>query len=393
MHAFEIGHLGCVAGVDQRLVTGLHQLDQAAAQYRLLAEQVGLAFLAERRLDDAGASAADRRPIGETKVVGVARNVAMDCEQAGHAGTALVFRAHRVAGALGGNHHHVEIGARLDQVEVHVEAVREHQGGAILHVGGQVVAVDLGLQLVGCEHHHHVGPLGGLGDLLNGELFALGLLDALRALAQRHRHLLDPGIAQIERMGVTLAAIADDGDLLALDQVQVGVAVVVNTHGRSAPCSICHRCRMRINGKRQRKSSAPYIPSGPRPIATTPVRATSTKPIGSIRLMKLSILSVPPVISKTKLSVVASITRARKASASRSASMRDSPLLRTLTMASSRWSAGPATVMSMTRWIGTMRSTWFLICSITIGVPRVTMVMRERCFSCSVSDTVSESIL
>src|SRR3974390_2239741 len=32
-------------------------------------------------------------------------------------------------------------------------------------------------------------------------------------------------------MGMALAAIADDGDLLALDQVQVGVAIVVNTHG------------------------------------------------------------------------------------------------------------------------------------------------------------------
>jgi hypothetical protein len=32
---------------------------------------------------------------------------------------------------------------------------------------------------------------------------------------------------------VALAAIADDADLLALDQVQVGVAIVINTHGRS----------------------------------------------------------------------------------------------------------------------------------------------------------------
>jgi hypothetical protein len=31
-------------------------------------------------------------------------------------------------------------------------------------------------------------------------------------------------------MGVALAAIADDDDLLALDQVQVGVAIVINTH-------------------------------------------------------------------------------------------------------------------------------------------------------------------
>ena len=44
---------------------------------------------------------------------------------------------------------------------------------------------------------------------------------------------LTPRVAQVQRMGVALAAVADDGDLLALDQVQVGVAVVVNTHGLS----------------------------------------------------------------------------------------------------------------------------------------------------------------
>jgi hypothetical protein len=30
---------------------------------------------------------------------------------------------------------------------------------------------------------------------------------------------------------MALAAVADDADLLALDQVQVGVAIVINTHG------------------------------------------------------------------------------------------------------------------------------------------------------------------
>ena len=154
----------------------------------------------------------------------------MDREQARHAGAALIFRAHGVAGPLGRDHHHVEIGARLDQIEMDVEAVREHQRRALLHVGVQMVVIDVGLQFVGREHHHHVGPFGGLGDFHDLELLAFRLLDALRALAQRHRDVLDAGIAQIERMGVALAAVADDGDLLALDQVQVGVAVVVNTH-------------------------------------------------------------------------------------------------------------------------------------------------------------------
>src|SRR5436309_12781266 len=35
-------------------------------------------------------------------------------------------------------------------------------------------------------------------------------------------------------MGVALAAIPDDDDFFALDQVQVGVAIVINTHGRSS---------------------------------------------------------------------------------------------------------------------------------------------------------------
>jgi hypothetical protein len=30
---------------------------------------------------------------------------------------------------------------------------------------------------------------------------------------------------------MALAAVADDEDLLALDQVQVGIAIVINTHG------------------------------------------------------------------------------------------------------------------------------------------------------------------
>src|SRR6266853_5139649 len=344
----------------------------------------------------------------------------MDREQARHAGAALIFRAHRVAGPLGGDHQHVDVGARLDEVEMHVEAVGEQQRGAVLQVGVQVITVDVALQFVGREHHDHVGPFGGFRHFEHLERLALRLLDALRARAQRHRDFLDAGIAQVTRMGVALAAIAVDGDLLALDQVQVGVAVVIYAHGclplpiryclgvslvaalaaassfNRAPRQALERGRLARFGLRLRsgrEARAPHIPSGPRAIATMPVRDTSTRPSGSIRLMNWSIFSEPPVISNTKLSVVASTTRARNASESRSASTRLSPLPRTFTMASSRSIAGPAMVMSTTRWTGTMRSSWFLICSITIGVPRVTMVMRERCFSCSVSETVRLSML
>ncbi len=60
-------------------------------------------------------------------------------------------------------------------------------------------------------------------------------------------------------------------------------------------------------------------------MAATPVRETSTRPMGRMRSTNSSILSGCPVNSKMKLSVVASTTRARKASASWSASLRLSP--------------------------------------------------------------------
>jgi hypothetical protein len=115
-----------------------------------------------------------------------------DRDQARHAAAALIFRAHGVAGALRRDHQHVEIGARLDQVEMHVEAVREHQRRALLHVVVQMLAIDVALQLVGREHHHEVGPFGGLGDFHHLEAGGLGLLGAGRALAQRDATSLTP---------------------------------------------------------------------------------------------------------------------------------------------------------------------------------------------------------
>jgi hypothetical protein len=163
--------------------------------------------------------------------VRIAGDVLVDRQQAGHTGAALIFRAHGVAGTFRRDHQHVEVAARLDQVEMHVEPVREHQRRAVLHILGEMVAIDVALQFVGGEHHHHVGPFGGVGHLHDLEFLGLGLLHAAGGLAQGDRDLLHAAVAQVQRMGVALAAVADDGDLLALDQVQVGVAIVVNTHG------------------------------------------------------------------------------------------------------------------------------------------------------------------
>jgi hypothetical protein len=57
-------------------------------------------------------------------------------------------------------------------------------------------------------------------------------------------------------MRVTLAAIADDGDLLALDQIEIGIPIVIDAHNRSPALitalqtafgGVCDA----LNGKRQ----------------------------------------------------------------------------------------------------------------------------------------------
>ena len=75
--------------------------------------------------------------------MGVAGGVLMDGDQAGHAAALQVFAAHRMAGALGRDHQHVEIGARLDQVEMDVEAVGEQQRRALLMLGASSIRVDV----------------------------------------------------------------------------------------------------------------------------------------------------------------------------------------------------------------------------------------------------------
>ena len=71
--------------------------------------------------------------------------------------------------------------------------------------------------------------VGHFGDLQAG-LLDLGPGSA--ALAQAD-HDLDAAVVQVLGVRMALRAVADDGDLLALDQAQVGVLVVINLHGLS----------------------------------------------------------------------------------------------------------------------------------------------------------------
>jgi hypothetical protein len=233
MQAFEIGHFRRVAGFHQGLKTGADQLHQAAAEHGLFAEQVGLALLAEVGLDDARATAADRAGVSQAEVQGVAGGVLVHRDQAWHAAALLVFAAHGVAGALGRDHQHVDSVLGLDQVEVDIQAMGEHQRRAVLDVRSDLALVDVALQFVGREDHQGVGPRGRFRNAHDGQAVGLDLLGGGGVRAKGDGDVLDAAVAKIQRMCAALRAIAYDGDLLVQDASEVGVAVVVDTHDLS----------------------------------------------------------------------------------------------------------------------------------------------------------------
>src|SRR5690606_37809224 len=100
VQALEVGDLGLVAGLGEGGEARLDQLGQAAAEHRLLAEEVGLGLLGEGGLQRAGAGAADPLGVGERQVPGGAGGVLLDRDQDRDAAPLLELAADQVARAL-----------------------------------------------------------------------------------------------------------------------------------------------------------------------------------------------------------------------------------------------------------------------------------------------------
>ena len=106
----------------------------------------------------------------------------------------------------------------------------EGEGVAGLEVVLDVLLVDLGLDFVGDEDHDDVGLLRRVVHAHDLEAGLLGLLGGRGALAQANADV-NAGVQKVQRVGVALRAVADDGDLLALDDARVHVLLVVDVDG------------------------------------------------------------------------------------------------------------------------------------------------------------------
>ena len=227
MDALEVGILGGIAGLDQRFKASLHQGGYTAAQNGLLAEQVGLGFDLKGGLHNGRTGTADAGAIGQRHIQAVAGVVLLNGYQAGYTLALDIFAADGMARALGGDHEYVHVLRRLDLAEMNVKAMGKRDGLALSQVGLDVLLVHIRLALVGDQDHNDVGGLGGIGHIHHGQAVLSGLLSALAALIQANDDV-DAAVMQVQRMGMALAAVADNGNGLSLEHIDVAIRFVVD---------------------------------------------------------------------------------------------------------------------------------------------------------------------
>src|SRR5690606_34833827 len=144
-----------------------------------------------------------------------------------------------------------------------------------------------GLELVGCQHHDHIGPGAGVGDALDLESAGFDLLRGRGARAQCHDDI-DAAVLEVQRVGMALRAVADDGDLLRLDDRKVGVFVVIDVDGHVfAPGTLETSIGA---GPRAKNQTGTSRAAWPRCMAATPERtSSSTRPSFPTSATKASI--------------------------------------------------------------------------------------------------------
>src|SRR5579875_2431917 len=150
----------------------------------------------------------------------------MDRNQARRAAAFSKDLAYTMARGLRRDKRYIDVLRRLDSAEADVEAVRKHQRLARPQIGRNVLRIGLALRVVRRQDHDDVGPGRGIADRTDLQAGLLGLVDGLAALRQPDANFY-ARVLKIERVGVPLRAVADNGYLLLLDDGQVRVLIVV----------------------------------------------------------------------------------------------------------------------------------------------------------------------
>ena len=237
MDALKVRVSRVVACLNQRLEAGLHQSANAAAENCLLAEEVGLGLGTERGLQNACSCAADTECICEADVPSVARCILLDRDEARYALACLILTSDRVTRALRRDHDDVDVLRRLDAAEVNVKAVCKCQGLALGQVRLNALFVQCSLLFIVDENHDDVRSLCSLGACHDLEALCLGLCPALGAFIQTDNNV-NAAVLQVQCMCVTLRAVADDGNGLACELLQIAILLIKNSCHDKLPLSV-----------------------------------------------------------------------------------------------------------------------------------------------------------
>ena len=177
-------------------------------------------------------SRADALGVGQRLLLGLPGGVLVDGDQSRHAPALGVDAADQVPGALGRDHGDVHVLRRHDLVEVDVEAVGEHEHVALFEIVADGRLVDDLLHLVGDHHHDDLGAARGRVRRQDFEAGRDGPVPGRGTRGLGHDDV-DAAVAQVLRMGVALAAEADDGHGLTLQEAEIGVLFVQHV----CPCT------------------------------------------------------------------------------------------------------------------------------------------------------------
>ena len=133
VETLEVGELGIVSGIHERLEARFDELAQPAAQNRLLSEEVRLGLGGERGLKDPRPGAAQPVGIGQSQVEGLSAGIVVDADEGGHSSPGPILVPDHVARRL------LDVvplfattlKRNLDELEDHVQVVIKRQYTAI----------------------------------------------------------------------------------------------------------------------------------------------------------------------------------------------------------------------------------------------------------------------
>ncbi len=144
-----------------------------------------------------------------------------------HAGAALKFPANEVAGAFRCDHDDVDIGRRHYLVIVNIEAVRKNEGFALLQSALDLALVKFSLKVVLGKYLYNVGVSGRLCGAHRLEAVFYGKL-VIRCPFKLGNDDIYTAVAQILRLGVSLAPITNYSDLAVFKNFKIRIFVVID---------------------------------------------------------------------------------------------------------------------------------------------------------------------